>query len=145
MNLTSPGPNPTITSFKANLNSQAQWTSLPEPGLAGPPAWSHNPPCSGLPSMPSSQLFRAFVHAGPPPGTPCPRPLTPLPSQLLLIFVDCVVAFLASPQTFGPSSQLHSSCALFGPRALDTGAIAGAIPISQTWASLFAELHWSVL
>ena len=109
--LTSPGPNPTITSFKANLNSQAQWISLPEPGLAGPPAWSRTRGCSGLPSMPGSQLCRAFAHAGPPPGTPCPRPLTPLPAQVLLIFVDCVVASLAFPQPFGPSSQLHSSCA----------------------------------
>ena len=34
---------------------------------------------------------------------------------------------------------------LFGPRTLDAGAIAGAIPIMQPWASLFTELQWSVL
>lgn len=78
------------------------------------------------------------------PGTPPGHPTSHLsPAQLLLSFVDC--GRFLSPPTLRPSSQLHSSCALFGPRALDTGAIAGAIPITQTWASLFAELHWSVL
>ena len=64
------------------------------------------------------------------------------------------MASLVFPQTLGPSSQFHSACALSGPRALDAGAIAGAIPTTQPWASLsttqpwaslFVKLHWSVL
>ena len=115
--LTSPGPNPTITSFEANLNSQARWTKLPEPGLAGPPAGSHTHPCSRLPSTPGFQgrpqsvctcrascwnTLPTTSHSSACPGpshlcgpcggflglSPNPRSLLPVPQRLCLVWTE---------------------------------------------------------